>query len=150
MNYPGTIIFEITLTSANERRLALPHAVEPELSTVCAELQELLRSWTPILDEHDTRKAHDRQRVLGLLRDYSKALWAHGQLPNVMDIADQLLDTFDRDTRGVGMHLGKQDFCGIGFGAAQRIVAPLMLQPGVDCKALEPWAETTRFLELAD
>lgn len=60
-------------------------------------------------------------KLLGLLRDYSQALWSHGHLPSTEDVKNQFLDILEKDTRGVAMHLGKQDFCGIGFGAAQRI-----------------------------
>lgn len=60
-------------------------------------------------------------KLLGLLRDYSQALWSHGHLPSADDVMNEMLDTLEKDTRGVGMYLGKKDFCGIGMGAAQRI-----------------------------
>ena len=59
-------------------------------------------------------------RVLGLFRDYAKALWSHGELPGTEQAGQQLLDALER-TRS-GLVLGAKNYNGAPWSAAQGLV----------------------------
>jgi hypothetical protein len=79
--------------------------------------------------EYESRKAElegtgtpeeKSARVLGLFRDYAKALWSHGELPGTDQAGQRLLDALER-TRS-GLVLGAQNYNGAPWSAAQGLV----------------------------
>jgi hypothetical protein len=62
-------------------------------------------------------------RVLGLLRDYAKALWTKGEQVMTEEVGNALLDKFA--TLPYAATYGSLDFNGAGFSAAQSVVLGL-------------------------
>lgn len=128
--------------------------VIPAVSTVASTLGWVDKSALParMTAEYNSRKAFFEDptvsaeerglRVLGLLKDYSGALWTGGERPGTEEAGHRLLDAFSRFPNA--RVLGTTDFNGAGWSVAQSLVL------GIDANNFEkrfadagPTAKTT-------